>query len=366
MVQKGVHLVEEEKSSNSSKTFGNIGWYTWFVFGLLLTLALGIWLRWSLSGLSLPSFLAFRHLKHAHSHLGYYAVLFPLVWAMWYQRDGFFLSGWMWVLYGVGIVLSVVGFLRAGYCLESIVGSSLVGAIWLVSAWKQRRVVLGPRQWLAAVPIGIFLASLCVPPIAVMTRRQPILALQLVQTFLSLLLFLVALPSILERFRLVAPPNLYWLFCGVAGALFLGVVPHPALGLGLVGMALWIQYTMIQQKGMPVALHLLWSLWTIGTAAVGLHLVPNEHRVAVAGLHLTLLGPFFLGAIHLFVVPSFPAWWLWSFVCTLLVMVGAIVAPLYISWPWFSQISAVSGTLLGVLVVIAVWKTVTHRHRLRF
>ncbi len=45
-------------------------------------LFLGVGLRWGMAGeLHLP--LPFDHFRHAHSHTGYFGVLFPLAWLGW-------------------------------------------------------------------------------------------------------------------------------------------------------------------------------------------------------------------------------------------------------------------------------------------
>jgi len=48
--------------------------------GLVLTLAAGLYLRWILAGvgIAMPPWTQYPFLRHAHSHLGYYAVLLPL------------------------------------------------------------------------------------------------------------------------------------------------------------------------------------------------------------------------------------------------------------------------------------------------
>ena len=49
---------------------------------LLVTLAIGVWLRWSLAT-TLPLPAPFGNARHAHSHLGYFGLLFPLAWLGW-------------------------------------------------------------------------------------------------------------------------------------------------------------------------------------------------------------------------------------------------------------------------------------------
>ncbi len=330
-------------------------WYSGFLLALVGTLLLGILLRWVLTGLSLPFGLQFKNLKHAHSHLGYYGILFPVVWLVWRQRGTFQLGAGVLSIYAVGVLLSTIGFVRAGYAIDSILGSTLVCGVWLLSAWKQRKELWQSMSWLSSAPLGVLLASCMIPPIAVFTRRDPTFALQLVQTFLSLLIFLVALPSVLSRLNVVAPWTLYWLVCGISGGLFLGVVPHPILGLGLVGMASWVFWGMFQNEEVSLDQQTLWLTWAVGIAALGLELIPNVHVVAIAGIHLTLLGPFLAGfALSLTTTARFPAWLRWSYILTLLVMVTAIGIQHYIPHHEWTYISASAGSLLSVWLIGAI------------
>lgn len=335
----------------------SLRWFYGCLACLAGTLLLGIALRWVFTGWTLPWGLQFKHLKHAHSHLGYYGVMFPIVWLFWRHKGSFQLHPIALVLYAIGIVMSTIGFVRAGYAIDSIIGSTLVGLVWLVSAWKQRRELLQSMSWLSSAPLGILLASCMIPPIAVYTRKDPAFALQLVQTFLSLLIFLVALPSVLKRLNMVAPWTLYWLICGISGSLFVGIVPHPVLGLGLVGMASWVFWGAFGDEDVPRDQQVMWLLWAMGLAALGLELVPNNHLIAIAGIHLTLLGPFLAGAaLTLVPRPGFPSWLRWVYITTLFVMVGAIGIQHYHPHHEWSYVSAVSGSLLGLWITwAAIW-----------
>ena len=98
---------------------------TLVLLSLVGTLTLGVGLRWALAGVPLlPG--GFVELRHAHSHLGYYGVLFPLMWWAWrrlgQRAPGLPLLG----LYAVGVVMSAVGFAREGYGRPAIIGSTIV------------------------------------------------------------------------------------------------------------------------------------------------------------------------------------------------------------------------------------------------
>lgn len=57
-------------------------WRVGLLAALLGTIGLGVWLRWALAG-AVDLLAPFGHLRHAHSHLGYYGLLFPLAWLGW-------------------------------------------------------------------------------------------------------------------------------------------------------------------------------------------------------------------------------------------------------------------------------------------
>src|SRR5690606_14515543 len=118
-----------------------------------------------------------------------------------------------------------------GYGPAAIVGSTIVLAVWLRLAWA-----FGPdlrrRAWGSVVAPGLLLAALCIPPIAVFTRRDPALAIALVRTFLGLMTWAVLVPVLLEARAWPAPRPLAWGLAAVATALWFGGAWHPALAAG--------------------------------------------------------------------------------------------------------------------------------------
>jgi hypothetical protein len=182
------------------------------------TLGLGLWLRWFLAGrVPIPTDFAF--LRHAHSHLGYYGLLFPAAWWAWAYVGAATPGPRLTAVYGAATLLATVGFVRAGYGPEAIVGSTIVGVAWLVSAARVlrprseaepsggggRRAAPSPRPLTGMLP-AVVLAEACVPPIAIFLRRDPVLAHGLVTTFLTMLLLGVVVPSVLATRGLVLAP----------------------------------------------------------------------------------------------------------------------------------------------------------------
>ncbi|MEM6732542.1 MAG: hypothetical protein AAF658_13370, partial [Myxococcota bacterium] len=172
----------------------------WTLMGAALTtLALGVWMRWALTGSTRLPF-EFAHLRHAHSHLGYFALLFPLAWGGWSAAGAPVPGRAALVLYAFATCVSFVGFTLAGYGPVSIAGSTVVAIVWLWSAWPLLPRIRHLRDPLGGVPLGIVLALACVPPIAAILRSDPSLAQALVSTFLAALLFLVVVPSAFAAF----------------------------------------------------------------------------------------------------------------------------------------------------------------------
>ena len=158
---------------------------------------LGAYLRWVLAGV-LPLDWDFAHLRHAHSHLGYFGLLFPLAWLGW-RRAGVALPGpRVLLVYSLANALAFFGFVRAGYGPEAIIGSTLVAVIWLRTSWQLRDRWCDMDDPLAAVLPGVIAAEACVPFIAYFLDRDGRLAHGLVTMFLTLLLLAVIVPSALS------------------------------------------------------------------------------------------------------------------------------------------------------------------------
>ena len=258
---------------------------------LLVTVVLGVWLRWALAGIvSLPA--PFPHLRHAHSHMGYFGVLFPLAWIGWRQAGAVPPGSKAMLVYGFATVAAFVGFILAGYGPLAIVGCTLVAAVWLQGAWS-----LVPRMWpltsrdtLAVVPLGVIMALACVPPIAIYLRRDPALAQGLVSTFLASLLFVVIVPSALAAARVSTSPWPLWFLTGASGALFMGLTPNVATRLGLLGYAFLLGAPVFSPR---LALHAraAWLAVVVGLVSLAMGLLPNNRPVAIGAIHFLILGP---------------------------------------------------------------------------
>lgn len=308
---------------------------------LVVTLLLGAWMRWAFAG-AWPFGLDFHHLRHAHSHLGAYGVLFPLAFLAW-QRLGALAPGKrLLTVYGVATVVAFFGFLRAGYGPEAIAGSTVVGAMWLWSAFRLRAFVLKRHHPLALVPPALLAAMLCVPLIALNVRRQPEVAHGAVATFLSTLLLVAVTPSALAALGVRAWFTPLLTLCGLAGAASLGVVPSPVTSAGLALYAAWL-CSLALQRALRWTLRLSWGLVGTGLLAMSLGLVPNVRPAVIGSLHLLVLGPVLLSLAHV-------AWPTRSAraEAVLLVAVALLSGPLLAQAlgvsAWTMQLSALGGT----------------------
>ncbi len=265
-------------------------------------------------------------------------------------------KGWR-LFYLFGVILSTVGFLRAGYAVDSIVGSTVVLIVWLYVAWVQRALFWRREDWLSFAPLGITLGAFCIPPIALLSRRDPGMAVLWVKTFLSLLIFLVVLPAALSRMSIRAPNRWLWYAASLAASCFLGIVPWPWLGLGLVVMGGWLVWA-FWGADLPWEIRGVWAVWAFAMILVGGRIVSYDHFLGIAGIHYTLLATFFLSCWWIFWEKLPPLWLRFPYLLLVFGMCGAITAQ---SWfpsyaLWCLRASAWLGSLLVLWIVfLALW-----------
>lgn len=310
-------------------------------------------MRWAFAG-AWPFGLDFNHLRHAHSHLGAYGVLFPLAFLAWRRLGAPAPGQRMLAVYFAATVVAVIGFLRAGYGPEAIAGSTVVGALWLVSAFRLRGRVLERANPLALVPPGLVAAMLCVPLIALNVRRNPTLAQEAVATFLSTLLLVAVTPSALAALGVRAWFTPVLTLCGLAGAASLGVFPSMLTRAGMTVYAAWL-LSVALERSLGWTLRLSWGLVGAGLMAMSFELVPNVRPSVIGSLHLLVLGPVLL-SLSRSVWPRRSA----TAEAILLVGVGLLSGPLVAQAfgvvEATMQLSAVGGT---VVVLWWSWASLT-------
>lgn len=282
------------------------------VAGLVATLVIGLWLRWYLAGVGvpLPTGTTFANLRHAHSHLGYYALLVPLTWLAWETGSGARTLGrWEGWLYAAATLVATVGFVQTGYGLLGIIGSTFVGGLWLVAAWRIARSARSSDDPMVAVLPGTVLALACIPLIARSLRSDPAFAAAAVQSFLTALLFLVIAPGAMTAHRLRQRWAWGTVITGALAALALGLWPSMVTRVGLGLHALyWLDAA--RRIALPV-FALPWYAGAFGLLAVASGVVPLTHDVAIGAIHFLVLGPFLSALAHGRLTPELPPnrWW---------------------------------------------------------
>ena len=239
----------------------------------------------------------FAHLRHAHSHGAVYLVVFPLCVLAW-SKLGIRTVGRrvMWSYY-LAAAVAIVTFSVGGYSLGSIIASTVVAVVWLWAAFLGRRVLRDRCGAVRVMPLAFVFVTSFVPPIAIVTQRDPALASALAHSFLAMLFLMVATPAALERIgarRLDA--RAYAPAAGLA-ALHLGVWPSPlaAVGLAVVGVQVGVS---VWRSDVDAAHRMAWTLFAGGALGLALMGVPPYHTL-VGGLHFLLLGPLFASLVPL-------------------------------------------------------------------
>lgn len=305
------------------------------------TLALGLWLRSALAGwVDLPA--PFVNLRHAHSHLGYYGLLFPLAWRAWgvcgRPTPGSRVS---WA-YALAVAVAILGFVTAGYGPVAIVGSTAIAGFWLWSATPLVRGMRDLHDPLGAVPIGLVLSLSCVPPVAMTLRVDPELAHRFVATFLSSLLLLVVVPSVFAARRVAFGPWPLFVLLGASGALALGVAPHPVARFGLIGLAALLARAGTSRR-LAAPTRVGWGVAAAGMACLAAGVLPNTRPVALGATHFLVLGPLLGSAAPLIVArPPSDRAALVGLGCAT-VLAAPLVAQGFGAAGWTSGVSAVGG-----------------------
>jgi hypothetical protein len=313
---------------------------------LLGTVAVGVGLRWTLVGMvSLP--VPFSHLRHAHSHLGYYGLLFPLAWLGW-QAAGAPLPGRLVLsAYAACTATAFIGFAVAGYGPVAITASTVIAVIWLHSVAPLVRRMVRLHDPLGAVPLGLVASLACVPPIALNLRSDPSLAAGFISTFLAGLLFVVIIPSALAARRISPGPWPLLLVAGGLAAAALGVAPSVPTRAGLV---IYSGLLLAPAFAPRLASHArcVWVPVSAGLLAMAVGVLPNTRPVALGAIHFLILGPILATLAPLWMrrPPSPGAWWfghaLWG------AMSAALVAQAFVAdrWTWIAAAAGGTGAAL--------------------
>lgn len=327
----------------------------WAIAGLVLTAAIGAALRAQLAGLDLSIGPWFAGVRHAHSHLGFYAFIFPALWLAW-RRAGRAAPGRaMLHAYCAVSLIAAVGFAWRGYWWPTIAASTFIGVVWLVYGLKNRHGLLR-GDWHAAAAPSIVVGMLLVPAIAVLTRRDPGLAQQIVRVFLSALLLGAALPA------LVGGPGvraLAWVGAALAAAVGGGLALWPLRLAGYVALSALLVMALRRRPRAPGLdrdlLGVQWLLVAVGFAAYGTGLLPPTHNAAIAGVHFIALGPVATTLLSRLRDRPLPAL-TWLYLALVLVMCGAIsLVGVALDGAGLQRVAAASGVLIAALLPVLAW-----------
>jgi hypothetical protein len=260
-------------------------------------------------------------------------------------------------LYSAATIVATIGFVRSGYGVLGIVGSTIVGIIWIVAAWRIARHTRSADRPLVVVLPGTLLALACIPLIARSLRTDPAFAASAVQSFLTVLLFLVVAPGALAA----AGVRQRWTW----GSLVTGVLAALALGfwsstVSRVGLALHALYWIDAARRMETAVFAVpWWAAGAGLLAVAAGIVPFTHEVAIGALHFLILGPMMSAlARHRFTPALAPAAWWWHHAAVLLLCVPLLLRGVISTGQWTSLAAAIGGT-----AVVVWWLAVLARRR---
>ncbi len=268
---------------------------------LVIGLSIGVIMRFMLAGYVFD--LPFAFMRHAHTHVGYYGILFPFVWILWHKRDGLIPGQRMLVVYTILLITSVYGFSVGGYNLPAIIGSTGVLLLWLGNAW-QRRYQLREKKLESWVSLGILGTAICIPPVAVFIQKQPDVARMFLRTFMSLLLLSVMAPAALApHLRQPEPPaknehatisldGRVWFLLSLLTAAYAGIYPHAVLSVAPVALGTMIAVAIVRYGSCSGLLKFLWLGFAMGLAAMPW--LVHQPVFAIAGLHYTILGPLLL------------------------------------------------------------------------
>jgi len=325
--------------------------FVWLAGGsLVLAVVIGAILRAVFAGVPLP-FGSFPELRHAHSHLGYYGVLFPLAWWAWIQGGPRPPGRILTAIYGLAVLAATIGFAREGYGFTAIVASTVVLLVWLTSAWRALPRLRELRSWYAVAAPAIVGSAITIPLVAINFQRDPAFSSELVQLFLTLLLFGVIVPAALAVRQ--APPPLapLWALGTVCAALALGPWPTMPTLAGSVLLGLLLLQAGYRLRA-PWDQRALWLGLGAGLIVFGLGLVVESHAVGVAGLHYAVLGPV-LVSLGRPLSPRGPRWICLLYEALVVVFCAAIIGPQLLPGPPWPQIAAACGGLVALSWIAA-------------
>lgn len=330
-------------------------WKSFAIVCLILTMLTGVILRLSFAGVD-TGFLKKLDLRQAHSHLGFYGFLFPMIWVLLRSRSFWIPQGGLALFYKVSVAVSFFAFLVQGYGAASHAASILVLLIWLVFSIKNlKNQHPMKKSWDGAIPVSVILATMFVAAVAISAARGfDNLAFKFVRGFLTVLAYGVFLPSILSRFLPMKVPAWLWILGTLGLAVFASDIfpvkmfawgPLALSAILFLGIRKTIQspFTYWSVRSIVYILLLSFSLILFAFEAL-----KNTHFITVSGMHFLILGTI-VG--HFLIFQKFAAQLFYDLVVGTMVVALLLMeffSQYFIYWQW---IAAGSGAaLMGLLL----------------
>jgi hypothetical protein len=323
------------------------------------TVTLGLLLRWEfVTGFLTELGFSFAHVRHSHSHAGYYGVLvLPSLWAL--RRRGLIVPQPLLLGYVGSAALASLLFAFMGYAWPTITLSTFILGVWIFIAVRWwRNCGISQNSWFDVVPWGVVCGGLVVPAIAVSASRNPELSLQLAHFFLALLLLGGFVPAAFGLFGVRRRIPLAGVIAAVVGGA--AALAFRLLDLYMLPLLLflaWVYITAVVGSKVPALLKLDWLLLVLFLPGAAFDL-GDANNLRIAGIHYTVLGPVALTFLYAALPESaYPGnGWLTLYHATLGAMLLAIVAaPALI--PGMAAMAVAGVSTLYVLVVLGsiVW-----------
>jgi hypothetical protein len=171
--------------------------------------------------------------------------------------------------------------------------SGFVLLTWLSYSIINLRRPPDQRGW-AHPFIGIILASASIGYLIFLgTQGETLLAKKAVRMFMTCLLWGTFAPLCLERKNFSKPNIILWTTSVVLTAFFaLDANIYPYTFWGPLGLGFSLIFSIFRQSSrQTLRLNFYWLCTALSLLLFGLGTLPNQHSIAVAGIHFFILGP---------------------------------------------------------------------------
>lgn len=320
------------------------------VVSFIFSVGIGLVYRAQLTGWIAP--IEQLDLRRVHTHIGFYLVFFPIVWLA-FKVNSWTPGWWSLLSYLITSALALLSFLFLGYGLLSKILSGFVLIYWLFYALANLKLTHSQRGW-AHPFIGIILATGAVGSIIYFgIQGETLLAKKAVRMFMTCLLWGTFAPLCLEKKGYTEPNVFIWTLAVFLTSLFaMNITISKYTFLGPIALALLLCSSLFQNQYSYTLtrLRIYWLFTAISLFLFGVALVPNQHNIAIGGIHLIILGPILQS---IFNFEKYKLTWIYDI--SLLTMISAICIPAFFPQTYYVTRSI---TTLSSMAIVA-WLTVT-------